>query len=308
MADEIKQDEKPQEVKPVAEKTVTDADLSSAFDAAQQTEPEVQTEVKTEAEPKGEEHQEDHQEPDALPEEPADNAERSRLGRRLKQMEDFNKQILDELKSLKGGQPQQPVQQQIQESATYDRNYVDSQVNSLMEAAIGRGELPSTIVTPQDQYVVNKFMANAEYQISQEAERKFVNGYVSTLQSPGLKGDTPDDLHAEIIAELYRDESPFNKKRLANPQGDAYLNYMEAKTAILQKKLSENKPKNVFKGKPENSPATGTSVNTRTATVENDLPALDAYSMDFIKKSGMSPESVKAALSKEMPFHLRGMR
>lgn len=310
MAEEIKgtTEPKPQEEKSVP---VTDDALASAWESDQKQtdakvevkkeEPKVEPKVEQKAEPeKKEEVKEEIQEP----EEPVDNAERSRLGRRLKQIEEQNKQLINEIQSLRGGQPKQ----EPQENVTFDRNYVNQRLQSILEAAVERGEIPATVVTPQDSYLVDRFVKTAEAQIVNEANQKFASGYIQTLQSPHLKGDTPDDIHAEVIAELYKEESPFNLKRLYNPVADAHLNYMEAKNAILQKRLTENKPKTVFKGKPENAPPIGTSVSTRTETVSNDLPELDAASQDLIKRMGMSPESVKAALSKEMPYYLRGSR
>jgi hypothetical protein len=292
----------PQEKTPVADKTVTDADLSSAWDSQQTQE---QTEkVETKEEPKEEVQEEkqeaapkESQEPEELPEEPADNAERSRLGRRLKQMEETQKQLLDEIKSLIGGQPQQPQQQQVPENVTYDDRFVQTQI----DAAVERGEIPATIVTPQDQLVVNRFIGGLQQQIGNQYARQ----YLGTLTSPKLKGDTPDDIHAEVVTELQRVESPFNLRRYNNPALDAQMNYLEAKNAILLKKFTE-KPESVFKGKPKDAPATGTSVSTRTAAVNNDLPELDAASQDFIKRTGMSPESVRNALKNEMPYYLRG--
>lgn len=300
MADEEKQvEEKPQEEKPVTE--VTDADLASAFDSDQQTQ-EVKTEIKEEIKEEVQteeklEVKEEHQEKET--EEPTDNAERSRLGRRIKNLDEKFDMILSRLDA----QPQARQQTAPVQNVTYNDNYI----NSLMEAAIERGELPATIVTPHDQFVTASFVKRAEM----EMERQYAIGYIKTLQAPQLKGATPDDIHAEVVAELQRPESPFNRKQYFNPQMDAKINYIEAKNYILEKRLSgEKSDKNVFKGKPKDSPATGTSVSTRQATVANELPALDEASQDFIKRTGMSVESVKAALSETLPIHLsgRGMR
>lgn len=302
MADEEKQvEEKPQEEKPVTE--VTDADLASAFDSDQQTQ-EVKTEIKEEIKEEVQteeklEVKEEHQEKET--EEPTDNAERSRLGRRLKTIEEQFNTLLTRLDAQP--QAQQAPAQSVNQNVTYNDNYV----NSLMEAAIERGELPATIVTPHDQFVTANFVKRAEM----EMERQYAIGYINTLKAPQLKGSTSDDIHAEVVAELQRPESPFNRKQYFNPQMDAKMNYIEAKNYILEKRLSgEKSDKNVFKGKPKDAPATGTSVSTRQATVANELPALDEASQDFIKRTGMSVESVKAALGGTLPIHLsgRGMR
>ncbi len=85
MADEEKREESvPQEEKPVAETpSVTDADLASAYDSDQQVQEKVETEPKEE--PKEEVKPEPKEEvAEQVTEEPTDNAERSRLGRRIK--------------------------------------------------------------------------------------------------------------------------------------------------------------------------------------------------------------------------------
>ena len=292
MADEEKREESvPQEEKPVAETSVTDADLASAYDSDQQVQEKVETEPKEEPEVKLEPKEEVAEQ---VTEEPTDNAERSRLGRRMKNIEEKFDAFLSKLET------QQP-QAKPQENVIYDNHYIQSQI----DAAVERGELPATIVTPQDQYVVNRFVNGLQSFIG----NKYAVSYINTLKSPNLKGDTPDDIHAEVVAELQNVESPFNLKRYNNPQLDAQLNYLEAKNSILQKKLSSVKTdKSVFKGKPPDAPPTGTSVSTRTAAVNNDLPQLDEASQDFIKKTGMSVESVVKALKSEMPLSLRGMR
>lgn len=302
MADEEQKIEStPQEEKPVTE--VTDADLASAFDSDQQTQ-EVKTEIKEEIKEETQTEEklgvkEEHQEKET--EEPTDNAERSRLGRRIKTIEEQFNTLLTRLDAQP--QAQQTTQAAPAQNVTYNDNYIQSQI----EAAVERGELPATIVTPQDQYVVNNFVTR----VQTDMERQYAIGYIKTLQAPQLKGATPDDIHAEVVAELQRPESQFNRKQYFNPQMDARINYIEAKNYILEKRLSgEKSDKNVFKGKPKDSPATGTSVSTRQATVANELPALDEASQDFIKRTGMSVESVKAALSETLPIHLsgRGMR
>lgn len=304
MADEnVVTDSKPQETATVT--NVTDEALSSAYDNVQ-TDNVEQKDVTENTEITGEETQEteeagEQEQKEVIPDEPVDNAERSRLGRRMKQMEeDFKTSqqlLLDEIKALRGEKPQ-PQENAVPENVTYNDAFIQSQ----LDMAVEKGLIPSTIITPQDQVKVNNFISN----LQNEMGSQYSNKYLGVLKSPSLKGQTPDDIHAEVIAELQRYESPFNQRRYDNPVLDARLNYLEAKESILMKRLSEGKPANVFKGKPKNAPATGTSVSTKTATVTDELPALDETSMDFIKRSGMSVESVKNALKEPMPLHLRG--
>ncbi|MFA5340602.1 MAG: hypothetical protein WC332_02380 [Clostridia bacterium] len=297
MADEkVTAESTPQEKETVT--NVTDEALSSAYDATQteQTEVTEQTET-TETEETQEETQEQKTQEEIIPDEPADNAERSRLGRRMKSIEEQNKQLLEEIKSLRG---EKPLKQEtaVPENVTYNDSFIQSQ----LDIAVEKGIIPSTIITPQDQVKVNNFINKLQSDIGNQ----YANKYLGTLNSPSLKGQTPDDIHAEVVAELQKYESPFNQRRYDNPLLDAKMNYLEAKESILMKRLSSGKPENKFKGKPKDSPATGTSISTRTLATATDLPELDAYSKDFIAKTGMSEESVRAALKEPMPIHLRG--
>lgn len=281
---------------------VTDEALASAWDATQTTEtevttPEVRGEETTEVR---ESEQETDQEPQPEPhEEPADNVERSRLGRRLKTVEEKIDAFLARLEQQPATVPQTEATR-VPDNVTYDDTYIQAQI----EAAVEAGRLPATIMTPQDQYQVNQFVTGLQQYIGNQ----YAVRYLNTLKTPTLKGDTPDDIHAEVIEELQKVESPFNRRQYDNPTMDAKINYLEAKTSVLQKRLLSGKPTTVFKGKPAGTPPTGTSITTRTATAVDDLPNLDADSQDFIKRTGMSMDSVRAALKEPLPLHLRGVR
>lgn len=321
MADETQgtptqaQDATPQENATATEtKAVTDEALSSAWDASQSpTEPKADNSetANSEGEPKGQpgtegdgETQGQEQTETEQHEEPADNAERSRLGRRLKATEDKLDAILARLEQAAPRQeeaaPAQPQKQAVApDNVTYDDSYMQREI----EAAIERGDIPATIVTPSDQLAVNRFVNGLQDHI----RRQYAVNYLNVLKTPTLKGDTPDDIHAEVLSELQKVDSPFNRRQYDNPSLDAQMNYKDAKIAILQKRMAEGKPAaSVFKGKPKDGPATGTAVSTRTATATNELPPLDEASLDFIKRTGMSVDSVNKSLKGDMPFHLRG--
>jgi hypothetical protein len=299
MADEkdVKAESTPQEKETVTQ--VTDEVLSSAYDAPQEEQAAVVVEETVEnAEEKGEETQEPEKE-EVIPDEPTDNADRSRLGRRMKSIEEQNKQLLEEMKSLRGEkEPQKPLTQTVPENVTYDDAYIQNQ----LDLAVEQGLIPSTIVTPLDQLKVSQYVNGLQTQIGNQ----YANKYLGVLNSTDLKGQTPDDIHAEVVAELQKYESPFNQRRYDNPLLDARMNYLEAKESVLMKRLGVKKPESKFKGTPKDSPATGTSVSTKMATTANDLPELDENCKNFIAKSGMSEESVRAALKDPLPIHLRG--
>lgn len=288
MAGENVAQDMPQDNNPVTE-TVTDEALSSAWDATQSdgvTEAVAQEEV-TEG------IQEEGKQGEPVPEEPTDNAERSRLGRRMKSLEDSLSQLLTKLDTI----PNQAnaAQPQANAPAKYDDSYMERE----LQAAIDQGIIPDTIITPMDQLRVDNYRAQVEEKRSLEYQR----GYIDVLK--GFGGNTDNALHDEIVAELFRVESPYNQRRYGDPAVDAHLNYLEAKAAILEGKMTTPTSKNVFKGKQGTAP-TGNHVSTTVQPGEDAAMKLDEVSLQFIKSQGMSEESVRNALKAPLPLHLKG--
>lgn len=284
---------------------VTDQDLSSAWEKAQTEGKEAETKSEeTATEEKTEETQETKTEEtstEKVPEEPVDNSERSQLGRRVKSVEENMTKLMQQANEF-FAKINQPVQQEVKQPVTYNENYVESRI----EEAVKQGLIPETIITPSDHIKVENFRAR----LVNEMDDRYQQEYINVLKSPQLKGNTPDDIHAEVVAELRKYDSPFNRRNFDNPYLDVSTNYNEAVKAVLMKRLSEGKTvnKNVFEGKKDDTPPTGVNVNTKTKDVSNDLPELDEKSLDFIKRTGMSADSVNSALKKDMPLYLRGRR
>jgi hypothetical protein len=274
---------------------VTDDALSSAWDAAQGDEGQtgvIEAGVSGEI---AEDQTEEGKQEDQTPEEPTDNAERSRLGRRMKNLEDSLNQLLSKLDSI----PNQANPAQPQSEAPTTVAYDDSFMERELQAAIEQGIIPDTIITPMDQLKVDKFRQRVEEKQSLEYQR----GYINALK--GLKGNTADTLHDEVVAELFKVESPYNQKRYGDPGVDARLNYLEAKSAILEGKMTTPTSKSVFRGKQGNVP-TGNHVSTTVQPSEDAGMKLDEVSLQFIKSQGMSEESVRKALKTPLPLHLKG--
>jgi hypothetical protein len=311
MADGVVVETTPQDTETVTE--VTNDALSSAWDATQGKEvDEVVTEVAIEETAVEEEPPESVENEPDIPEEPTDNASRSQLGRKVKGIEDSLGKIQQMIESLSAGNPVQAQTQTAQTVTPYTKkeitDYVNTFVSQKVQEAVERGELPENPFSAAEITAVQNFVADtreaAKEAVEQQAKVNFTREYLTVLKSPELKGETPDDLHAEIMAAVMDLEGPFNNATYGNPTIDARINYLEAKTAILGGKT---KPavKNVFKGKDKDT-ATGTHITTKVTQVVDDLPALDEVSLQFAKSQGMSEESIRKALKGSMPVHLRG--
>jgi len=279
---------------------VTDADLGAAWEndqgATGETQIETQGEVATEEtqEVEGTAGDIEGQEDDGIPDEPADNRERSRLGRRMKSLEDTLSNISSKLDTI--GKPATEEQGFVAPVQTvYGDDYLAQQIQSAKE----QGIIPDIITTPEDIIRTNNFVNS----VNQHMQQRYAQGYLGETSRLQTAGKVTDTLHDEIMAELKSTTSPFNTQHTGNPTIDARINYAEAKAAILAKQVAT--PKTVFKGKGAET-ATGVTASTRTDSKVDDMPTLDEKANEFIRLTGMKPESVKAALKEPMPFHLRG--
>lgn len=280
---------------------VTDVDLGAAWENDQgaavtevKVEPEVKLEEKVEGKTETEETQETAEETevqdDDLPYEPADNRERSRLGRRMKSLEETLNTLVSKLDGIT-----KPAETTVAlEKVTYGDEYMAQQITEAKE----QGIIPDIITTPEDIMATNAFVNR----VNQTMQIRYAQGYLGEVKRLQTVGKVPDKLHNEILVELQSATSPFNQRHVDNPVIDARINYAEAKAFLIEKKTVT--PKTVFKGKMD--VATGVTASTRTDVVKDEMPALDEKANEFIRLTGMNPDSVKAALKEPMPFHLRG--
>ncbi len=322
MADQI-ETTTPVAIEAVTDKPVTDADLASAWEndqgatgkegkegikpaeteeekvaaeaaaleAAEKAKGEAEEQARLEAEEKARKETGEGEEGGELPDEPADNRDRSRLGRRMKSLEETLNTLVSKLEGIV-----KPVETTVApEKVVYGDEYLAQQITEAKEAGI----IPDIITTPEDIIATNTFVNK----VNQTMQIKYAQGYLGEVKRLQIAGEVPDKLHSEIMAELQSATSPFNQRHVDNPVIDARINYAEAKAFLIEKKMAV--PKSVFKGK-QPDVATGVTASTRTDVVKDEMPALDEKANEFIRLTGMSPDSVKAALKEPMPFHLRG--
>jgi len=208
-------------------------------------------------------------------EKPIDQAESSRLGRKVKGLEDQLQNLMSKM-----------------DTYFAPKEGLASQQDS---------ELPEIIQTPDD---VRKVM-QAEEQRKQNFVNQYRSGYARKILDLGNGEDIDKETHDEIVNEMMIPNSPFNKILSDNPLADAEINYAKAMRAVLSKKYS--KPKGpVIPGRAETPvAATGVTIGTRTATPSINPIQLDEASQDFVKKLGLNEEFVKKALSREVPIGIK---
>ncbi len=205
--------------------------------------------------------------------EPADQSERSQLGRRVKRMEDSISSIDRKLSEYFSGQqsnqpqPDQPDQQIVSTAAD-----------------------------------VYKVLENHEKR-KEQSRQQYSNEFLKEVQN--LSYDNPD-LHAEVTREMFEvPNSPFNQYRTGNAIADANWNYSRAMQAVLAKKHARPMNQQTGGNQPsrQQMTATGVSVGTRTQTSTVPPVQLDEFAARFVK--GMNPETAQRALSGELPPYLK---
>jgi hypothetical protein len=258
---------------------VTDEALAAAFDKATEVKKEV-AEIKEEVEGVSQPEKEVVQE--GL-EEPEDQVERSRLGRRVKNLETRIDTLLTKMDSY------------------YTAPRADSQIPQRETASTQeRATLPDVVATPDDVRAVIRADKQAEEQDIVQKE----TAYARTVL--GFAKDNAS-MHKEIVDEMYTN---FNGIRAADPVVNAHLNYLSAKAAVLEKKITPQKPNLKLKGGVPNI-STDLSVESKVDETHISPVRLDESAQGFVnylKKTGMKEENINKALNKEMPYHLVGRK
>jgi len=201
---------------------------------------------------------------------PPDNAERSRLGRRLSQMESKFSELVEKLENY------------TQRNSTNDDPFESS------------GDVFDMPTTPEE---LERFIEKREAK-KQQTVTKYETNYLTTLDK--VRVDDEDE-HNAIMAEML---SNFNIKHSDNAALDAKLNYADAERAMLRKKMASPAPRKVpLKG--ETPKGTGVNHGAKVEMKQAKKIELDQYASEFVSKTGMSEESVNKSLSGNAPNYLR---
>lgn len=202
-------------------------------------------------------------EPEASPEpgvdEPVDNKERSRLGRRFTQLESEFGGIKDTLTRME-------------------------------QMLASPHALPSAPL--EDEYDSDKILTVGEFEKYERTKREkserqqsmYRNTYVQTIKSLGAD----PEMHVEIEKELLTNVAEYpTHTGHQNPAHDAKVNYRLARAAVIEKKFAVPKP-NVRGG---TNAATGVTATTRTQNPPKQVVKLDEATSKFAKAMGYSEDS-----------------
>ena len=147
-------------------------------------------------------------------------------------------------------------------------------------------EVPEILATPED---FEKYLSIRDKRAARERQG-YEAGYGAKFLELGKDDPDYDEVEKEMLEK-------FNIRATGNPAVDAELNYLKAKNSLISKKTAAPaKPK--FTGKQEKATGTGTTMTSRNVSSSEKEPELDEYAKEYIKRTGMSSESVAAALAR----------
>lgn len=214
------------------------------------------------------------QEDSGQPAEPADNRERSRLGRSVAELRrevESQKGILSRIEQLLDQrQYHQAIPQQEDEFSDPDKLLT-----------VGEFE---------------RYQARKEQRI-REQQSRYSNDYIRTVHGLYASGG---DLHSEITQELLTNVQDYpTHTDHADPVRDATINYRLAKAAVIERKYAKPSPKPNVRG--GETRATGVTTETRQAAPQRKIVPLDEPTAKFARAMGLSEddEFVQKSVTRE---------
>jgi hypothetical protein len=228
--------------------------------------------------------------PEAAPEEPTDHKERTKLGRKVADLESNIGKLLEQNKLLieRLAMPQPPAPQ-----AEPEPEYVD-------------------LSTPEG---LRTFMAQErerERVASLADKTTYAVGYTTQVKEWVSKATDAEDADAVEINKLLTGDTPFNIRHSSDPQKDftynlsraeAHYYKQKAKTPLLEKKAP------LLNDKPRAPLSVGGEAKADAGGASAKPLKISAAAMEFAKSNGMSDEEVAAVLSAPVPnSFVRGRR
>ncbi len=213
-------------------------------------------------------------------------AEGSRLGRKIKGLEDSISTIADYVKEQRARESKPPA-----------------------KGSDGDGET-EYVATAEDARRVYKRVKQEEREEVKKASKVFAEKYTEFGQSLIDEDEDLDEESRKAVWDMMTaPKAPFNLRRgdpddpnSWDPSRDAELNYARSKASLFSKKGK----KAVNRG--ERTGAAGDlSVSSRSSDTGPQDLELDEFAKDFVKRTGMKDDSVKSALKGDTPAHLRGV-
>lgn len=200
----------------------------------------------------------------AIKPEPDGNAERSRLGRKVKSLEETVQALMQKLETVAVTDIKAP-EEKIE--AEEEEEFIPTTKKELEEFLEHREE--------------RKKKQNIDYETK----------YIAVVNNLGLEED--DTAHEAIVEEMMKN---FNVRYSNDPARDAEINYLKAERAYLKKQMAavaSTERTNPLKGNGKPVPVGG---DTKVTKKKVALPKLDKYAEEFARDTGMTEDDLRRYL------------
>lgn len=206
--------------------------------------------------------------------EPEDNAVRSELGRKVKTLEGTVMGLVSKLDIL------------IEQTAKKEEPEEDDDDDD---------SIPQTRQELQE--YINKTLNKRDKETSSK-EEAYNTDYIATIN-----GYKENEDFGEICQLL---EQKYNVRRSNDGKLDAKLNFLEAATQFYKTKSGAKG--NPLKGKDNDLPLGKGSAGDNDVEQEEEMPTLDAAAREYVQRVGLSEDTVKRAMKRELPPGIAGVR
>lgn len=212
---------------------------------------------------------------------PEEHSERSKLGRKVADLNDKFDRVLSALEQQnQRREPQPPV----------------AAPPSLSRRPDPQDELPDIIATPED--VVRVLEARERKRNTNQ--QAYEQDYIWQLEQ---ERSMNDDIHEQVLNEMFTN-AEFNRKRTGHPIADAQYNYALALKATLRKESSKQRMSPNLKQ--ESTEGIGVSTHVVAEKRTPNLPRLSPEAEHFLRKTGRSAEWASKALGEDLPISISG--
>lgn len=174
----------------------------------------------------------------------------------------------------------------------------------------GRGNLnfdlePKDDVTPEEMPTTKKELDeyfDRRTALQKQKDQNYSDTYIKTVEKLS-KGEENPEIHKAIVDEMMAN---FNFRYSDDATLDAESNYNKAARAYYKKQVSLQDKTSPLTGPGDGTPPLGGGLGGEEMVgKEVPMPKLDDAASDYVRRTGMSEEKVKAALTGEMPTGLR---
>ena len=208
-------------------------------------------------------------------EEPTDHKERTKLGRKVADLESNIGKLLEQNRLLIERLTSPPAPSVP--TAEPEQEYVD-------------------LSTPEG---LRTFMAQ-ERERERNDKATYAVGYASQVKEWISDAERAEDADAVEINKLLTGDTPYNVRHSSNPQGDFVLNLSRAEAHYYKQKAKTppaEKKAPLLNDKPRAPLAVGGESKADAGSVSTKPLKISAAAMEFAKANGMSDEDVAAVLS-----------